>query len=74
MTHTLHVLPQADRIVVLEDGAIAEMGSYQELLSRKGALASLLDRARQPGERGEEGIGWALLLLGAWLLPRAPLA
>ncbi|XP_016012515.2 multidrug resistance-associated protein 6 isoform X2 [Rousettus aegyptiacus] len=54
VTHTLHVLPQADRIVVLEDGAIAEMGSYQELLSRKGALASLLDRARQPGERGEE--------------------
>ncbi|XP_011356732.1 multidrug resistance-associated protein 6 [Pteropus vampyrus] len=54
VTHTLHVLPQADRIVVLEDGAIAETGSYQELLRRKGALASLLDRARQPGQRGEE--------------------
>lgn len=53
VTHALHVLPQADWIVVLEDGAIAEMGSYQELLHRKGALASLLDRARQPGDRGE---------------------
>ncbi|XP_036267186.1 ATP-binding cassette sub-family C member 6 isoform X2 [Pipistrellus kuhlii] len=53
VTHALQVLPQADRIVVLEDGAIAEMGSYQELLNRKGALVSLLDRARQPGGRGE---------------------
>ncbi|XP_032957049.1 multidrug resistance-associated protein 6 [Rhinolophus ferrumequinum] len=53
VTHALHVLPQADWIVVLEDGAIAEMGSYQELLHRKGALAGLLDRARQPGDRGE---------------------
>ncbi|XP_035876784.1 multidrug resistance-associated protein 6 isoform X1 [Phyllostomus discolor] len=54
VTHALHVLPQADWIVVLEDGAIAEMGSYQELLNRKGALVALLDRARQPGDR-EEG-------------------
>ncbi|XP_016051789.1 PREDICTED: multidrug resistance-associated protein 6 [Miniopterus natalensis] len=53
VTHTLHVLPQADWIVVLEDGAIAEMGSYQELLNRKGALVGLLDRASQPG--GREG-------------------
>ncbi|XP_058142359.1 ATP-binding cassette sub-family C member 6 isoform X2 [Dasypus novemcinctus] len=53
VTHARHVLPQADRIAVLADGAIAEMGSYQELLHRKGALADLLGRARQPGERGE---------------------
>ncbi|XP_060028890.1 ATP-binding cassette sub-family C member 6 isoform X14 [Erinaceus europaeus] len=53
VTHALHILPQADWIVVLEDGAIAEMGSYQELLHRKGALVDLLDRARQPGGRGE---------------------
>uniref|UniRef100_A0A8C5XQM1 ATP-binding cassette sub-family C member 6 n=1 Tax=Microcebus murinus TaxID=30608 RepID=A0A8C5XQM1_MICMU len=53
VTHTLHVLPQADRIVVLEDGAVAETGSYQELLHRKGALLRLLDQATQPGGRGE---------------------
>uniref|UniRef100_A0A2K6H0T0 ATP-binding cassette sub-family C member 6 n=1 Tax=Propithecus coquereli TaxID=379532 RepID=A0A2K6H0T0_PROCO len=53
VTHTLHVLPQADWIVVLEDGAIAEMGSYQELLLRKGALLRLLDQARQLGGGGE---------------------
>ncbi|XP_047693641.1 ATP-binding cassette sub-family C member 6 isoform X2 [Prionailurus viverrinus] len=53
VTHTLHVLPQADWIVVLEDGAIAEMGSYQELLRRKGALVGLLDASRRPGDRGD---------------------
>ncbi|XP_042554357.1 ATP-binding cassette sub-family C member 6 [Dipodomys spectabilis] len=51
VTHALHVLPQADQIVVLADGAIAEMGSYQELLQRNGALVDLLDGARQPGGR-----------------------
>ncbi|XP_069342986.1 ATP-binding cassette sub-family C member 6 [Eulemur rufifrons] len=54
VTHTLHVLPQANWIVVLEDGAIAEMGSYQELLHREGALLRLLDQARQPGDREGE--------------------
>ncbi|GAB5583042.1 ATP-binding cassette sub-family C member 6 isoform X2 [Prionailurus iriomotensis] len=53
VTHALHVLPQADWIVVLEDGAIAEMGSYQELLRRKGALVGLLDASRRPGDRGD---------------------
>ncbi|XP_032125549.1 multidrug resistance-associated protein 6 isoform X2 [Sapajus apella] len=42
-----------DWIVVLADGAIAEMGSYQELLHKKGALMSLLDQAGQPGDSGE---------------------
>ncbi|XP_062956568.1 ATP-binding cassette sub-family C member 6 [Cynocephalus volans] len=54
VTHALHVLPQADQIVVLADGAIAEMGSYEELLHRKGALVGLLDQASQP-ENGGEG-------------------
>ncbi|KAM5227722.1 ATP-binding cassette sub-family C member 6 [Ctenodactylus gundi] len=53
VTHTFHVLPQADWIVVLADGAIAEMGSYQELLDRKGALVGLLEGARRPGGREE---------------------
>nr|XP_054098575.1 ATP-binding cassette sub-family C member 6 isoform X3 [Callithrix jacchus] len=53
VTHTLHILPQVDWIVVLADGAIAEMGSYQELLHKKGALMGLLDQAGQPGDSGE---------------------
>ncbi|XP_063510418.1 ATP-binding cassette sub-family C member 6 isoform X2 [Pongo pygmaeus] len=53
VTHALHILPQADWIIVLANGAIAEMGSYQELLQRKGALMGLLHQARQPGDTGE---------------------
>ncbi|KFO20675.1 Multidrug resistance-associated protein 6 [Fukomys damarensis] len=53
VTHALHVLPQADQIVVLVDGSIAEMGSYQELLHRKGALVALLEGAGQPGGGGD---------------------
>uniref|UniRef100_UPI004038D097 ATP-binding cassette sub-family C member 6 isoform X3 n=1 Tax=Callospermophilus lateralis TaxID=76772 RepID=UPI004038D097 len=54
VTHTHHVLPQADCIVVLAEGAIAEMGTYQELLRRKGALAALLEGAR-PRAGGAQG-------------------
>ncbi|XP_021092877.1 multidrug resistance-associated protein 6 isoform X3 [Heterocephalus glaber] len=53
VTHALHVLPQADRIAVLADGCITEVGSYQELLRRKGALVALLEGARQSGGGGD---------------------
>lgn len=53
VTHTLHVLPQADQILVLVNGTIAEMGSYQDLLNRNGALVGLLDGARQHAGGGE---------------------
>ena len=33
------------------------------------ALVGLLDGASQPGDGGEGGTGWALLVLCAWLLP-----
>nr|XP_042132641.1 ATP-binding cassette sub-family C member 6 isoform X1 [Peromyscus maniculatus bairdii] len=55
VTNTLHVLPQADQILVLANGTIAEMGSYQDLLHRNGALVGLLDGARQPAGGGEGG-------------------
>ncbi|ERE69672.1 multidrug resistance-associated protein 6 [Cricetulus griseus] len=54
VTNTLHVLPHADWILVLANGTIAEMGSYQDLLHRNGALVGLLDGARQPAS-GEGG-------------------
>ncbi|XP_058537071.1 ATP-binding cassette sub-family C member 6 [Ochotona princeps] len=55
VTHALHMLPQADCIVVLEDGAITEMGSYQELLRKNGVLVGLLEGARRQAERGGGG-------------------
>ncbi|HEN8959236.1 TPA: thiol reductant ABC exporter subunit CydD [Streptococcus agalactiae] len=37
-THRLHWLNQMDVIVVMEKGRVAEVGSYQELLAKKGYL------------------------------------
>ncbi|NXJ90469.1 MRP1 protein, partial [Corythaixoides concolor] len=42
VTHTINVLPQVDNIVLLVDGTISEIGSYQELLQRNGAFAEFL--------------------------------
>ncbi|KFQ99756.1 Multidrug resistance-associated protein 1, partial [Nipponia nippon] len=42
VTHTINILPQVDNIVFLVDGAISEIGSYQELLQRNGAFAEFL--------------------------------
>ncbi|XP_069728809.1 ATP-binding cassette sub-family C member 3 [Phaenicophaeus curvirostris] len=42
VTHGISFLPQVDRIVVLVDGKISEMGSYQELLKQNKAFAEFL--------------------------------
>lgn len=42
MTHGISFLPQVDNIVVLVEGRVSEMGSYQELLSQNGAFAEFL--------------------------------
>ncbi len=52
MTHGLSFLPQADLILVMEDGEITEMGSYAELLSRKNAFADFV-KAFSVSERKE---------------------
>jgi len=41
MTHRLHAAQAADRIVVLVEGRVAEMGTHDELLSANGAYAQL---------------------------------
>uniref|UniRef100_A0A9J7XB22 ABC-type glutathione-S-conjugate transporter n=1 Tax=Cyprinus carpio carpio TaxID=630221 RepID=A0A9J7XB22_CYPCA len=43
VTHGLSFLPQADLILVIEDGEITEMGSYAELLSRKNTFADFAE-------------------------------
>ena len=34
MTHGIHWLPMVDQIIVLNDGSVSEVGSYEELLSK----------------------------------------
>ncbi|XP_061693084.1 canalicular multispecific organic anion transporter 1 isoform X2 [Syngnathoides biaculeatus] len=43
VTHGVTFLPQVDEIVVLVDGVISEVGSYDSLRSSKGAFSEFLD-------------------------------
>lgn len=42
VTHGITYLPQVDGIVVLKNGEVSEMGTYKELLDKKGAFAEFL--------------------------------
>ncbi|XP_071617431.1 multidrug resistance-associated protein 1 isoform X5 [Heliangelus exortis] len=42
VTHAINYLPQMDTILVMTDGEISEMGSYQELMKQDGAFAEFL--------------------------------
>ncbi|XP_053153950.1 ATP-binding cassette sub-family C member 3 isoform X2 [Hemicordylus capensis] len=53
VTHSITFLPQVDHIVVIVDGKISEMGSYQGLLQQNGSFAEFL-RNYAPDEDVEE--------------------
>ncbi|XP_043085933.1 ATP-binding cassette sub-family C member 3 isoform X4 [Puntigrus tetrazona] len=42
VTHGISFLPQVDNILVMVEGRVSEMGSYQELLKQNGAFAEFL--------------------------------
>ncbi|XP_040422230.1 multidrug resistance-associated protein 1-like isoform X2 [Cygnus olor] len=42
VTHNLMLLPHADLIIVMEEGKISEMGTYQELISKKANFVELI--------------------------------
>ncbi|KAF9575849.1 hypothetical protein EC968_001232 [Mortierella alpina] len=41
-THQLHVLPDADYIICMRDGAIAEEGTYKDLMAKNGDFCDLM--------------------------------
>ena len=42
VTHAISYLPLMDNIIVMKDGSISEIGTYQELLNNKGEFADFL--------------------------------
>ena len=42
VTHSINYLPQMDNIIVMKNGSISEIGSYDELLKNKGDFAEFL--------------------------------
>ena len=86
VTHNLTLLPQMDLIIVMGSGRVAQMGTYQELLSKTKNLANLLQVFSEQ-EKGEDTMKnkqcifwklWNLLLfespvLETNILPSLPL-
>ena len=50
ITHKLPVMQMADRILVLENGGVAEEGSYDDLMTRKGTFWKLATAGEWEGE------------------------
>ena len=42
MTHGITFLPNVDQIIVMRNGVVSEMGSYEELMKTDGAFAEFL--------------------------------
>jgi thiol reductant ABC exporter CydC subunit len=58
IAHRLSSVIGADRIVVLEDGAIVESGTHQELVTENGTYARLMgDQVTIPGANGGFALG-----------------
>ena len=47
ITHRIFSLFEFDRIIVLEDGAIAESGTHEELLAKNGYYTELYNRQQE---------------------------
>ncbi|CAA7263408.1 unnamed protein product [Cyclocybe aegerita] len=50
VTHKLQVMLMCDRILVLHEGEVAEQGTYEELMERKGVFATLASGGEWVGE------------------------
>lgn len=50
IAHRLSTVRHCDRILVVDDGRIAEEGTYEELIERGGLFAELVERQRLDNE------------------------
>ena len=58
IAHRLHTAHDADRVAVVEDGRIAELGSHDELVAAGGSYAALWDSWNgHAADRDERGVG-----------------
>lgn len=53
IAHRLSTVTQADRIIVLDDGQVAESGTHRELLAKNGLYAEMWERQAADQDRGE---------------------
>ncbi|KAF8778438.1 Multidrug resistance-associated protein 1 like [Argiope bruennichi] len=60
VTHDTSILPDVDIIVSMKDGKIDEMGSYKELLNKKGSFASFVEE-HSPHKTEESEVGNKIL-------------
>lgn len=51
ISHRITTLMQADRILVLDDGAVAELGTHEELIRRDGIYKSIYDIQMSSNDR-----------------------
>ena len=56
VTNSISFLPETDRIVVLRNGRIDEMGSYQELLGHRGAFSEFISTYLKETEEEPEAM------------------
>lgn len=69
VTHGISFLPQVDQIIVLKDGGISEVGSYNQLLEQNGAFSEFLQNysmqeEEEEGTEGGEGDGISVVSAG----------
>ena len=49
IAHRLHTAHDADRVAVVEDGLLQELGTHDKLIAEKGAYAELWESWRTDG-------------------------
>jgi ATP-binding cassette, subfamily B, bacterial MsbA len=62
IAHRLSTIVRADKVIVMEQGRIAEQGTYQELLAQKGRLWNY-HQMQNGGEKDEHPVSDPVLLL-----------